>query len=145
MTLTTTMILQAPVPIEKLWAKALADLCAEPDARDGEPEVLDGDSLVSRVTGQRERMTKPCQGLAAWLIMSWHPDGPLEPLLYEDELWPRGLIEVRWDTGYGTKDRRELHRRLTASLGEWLDGQGCPWVAYDEFTGLWHERTPCPL
>lgn len=62
---------------------------------------------------------------------------------------PVAYIDVRLDTTYGYRGPNgegcsDVHREVTEKLGAWLDEMGVPWACQDEFTGEWHERTPCP-
>lgn len=54
-------------------------------------------------------------------------------------------IEVTFDTSYGHRNRRgercdQLHTRLVAELGRWLDDRGLPWKWQNEYTGEWFDR-----
>lgn len=97
------------------------------------------------------------QGLCALLDISYRPDAPLrtegqhkewcDPA--EDECsgtycspcW----LEVSFDTAYGYRGDNgegcgDLHARLVAELGQWLDGKQVRWQWKNEFTGELHER-----
>lgn len=55
-----------------------------------------------------------------------------------------GAIEVTFDTAYGHKNDRgencsQLHSRLVAELGKWLDTKGLPWKWQNEYTGEWFD------
>jgi hypothetical protein len=99
---------------------------------------------------------KPGQGLLALLDVHYGTDAPLvaegghhrycEP---DDEdarhrrCFPHWL-EASFDTPYGYRDSDgngcgDLHARLVAELGQWLDGQGARWAWENEFTGEVHE------
>jgi hypothetical protein len=97
----------------------------------------------------------PGQGLCAWLFV-YHGNGaPLvadgghhrycEPDDEEEshrQCFPRWL-EVSLDTGYGYRGPDgggcgELHARLVAELGQWLDGRSVRWSWLNEFTGEIH-------
>jgi hypothetical protein len=72
-------------------------------------------------------MNLPGQGLDAWVIV-YHRQG--EP------------VEVSIDTGYGYRGPdggcRDLHARVVAELGQWLDSKGIAWSWQNEFTGETH-------
>jgi hypothetical protein len=71
-----------------------------------------------------------------------------KPCEYHRDL-PLAYVDVRLDTTYGYGEDgmscSDVHREITAKLGAWLDEQGIGWWAQDEFTGIWYERTPCPV
>lgn len=93
---------------------------------------------------------KPGQGLCA-LLDVYHGDGaplvkPGEHDRYcdgeaDDCLEPCGVprwLEVSFDTGYSYEGPDggcgDLHARLVAELGHWLDGKGIAWSWCNEFT-----------
>jgi len=54
-------------------------------------------------------------------------------------------IEVSFDTAYGYRNEHgegcsELHARLIAELGNWLDARGLQWKWHNEYTGEWFDR-----
>jgi hypothetical protein len=56
-----------------------------------------------------------------------------------------GAIEVTFDTAYGYRSDEgencsQLHARLVAQLGNWLDERGLPWKWQNEYTGEWFDR-----
>lgn len=97
---------------------------------------------------------KPDQGLPAWLMSAYRPDGPLRAEApghdedcdedctgkYHDRAcW----MSLDFDTAYGYRDSRDwgcgdLHAALVAELGEWLTGRGIRWEWRNEFTGDVH-------
>lgn len=98
----------------------------------------------------------PGQGLDAWLIVYYGKGGPrtpegahksyCEPVLDECPA-PCGVpcwAEVSFDTGYGYKGPEggcgDLHVRLIAQLGQWLDNRGLNWSWLNGFTGEVHHR-----
>lgn len=55
-----------------------------------------------------------------------------------------GAIEVTFDTTYGYRSDAgegcsQLHARLVAQLGRWLDERGLPWKWKNEYTGVWFD------
>ncbi len=96
----------------------------------------------------------PGQGLCA-LLDIYHGDGeplrePGEHAKYcdgeaDDCFTPCGTpcwVEVSFDTAYGYRDGEEgcgdLHARLVAELGQWLDSKGIAWQWQNEFTSEIH-------
>lgn len=79
-------------------------------------------------------------------LLVWHRHG--EPLdADDDDNRPDVYVTLTLDTAYGVLNARgedacELHRRITAELGEWCDWQGLPWLTRDETHHAWRERTP---
>lgn len=100
----------------------------------------------------------PGQGLCAWLYV-YHkgeapllragehsrycePDEPGEDDMPHSTCFPHWL-SVSFDTAYGYKGPDggcgDLHARLVAELGQWLDGKGVAWSWLNEFTGTVHQ------
>jgi hypothetical protein len=55
-----------------------------------------------------------------------------------------GAIEVTFDTAYGYRSDSgegcsQLHARLVAQLGKWLDQLALPWKWQNEYTGEWFD------
>lgn len=99
---------------------------------------------------------EPEQGLCAWMMVEYRPG---RPLIAEGEHWqycdpetdecpaPCGhpcWLEVSFDTAYSYSGPDggcgDLHARIVAELGAWLDERGIPWSWRNEFTGEVHER-----
>lgn len=131
MTLSTNLYVLDKTDLEELFAKAIADL--------GGTELTEDREWY----GARVRQTRPGQGLPAWLMVHYQPDGPLQPNVVpetEDEGRQTACYyRVNWDTGYGYDRNGEgcgqLHARLVASLGHWLDQRRISWAWSNEFTG----------
>lgn len=96
------------------------------------------------------------QGLDALLWVDYRPDGPLRTPEQEQShtKWceedcdgsrhePACWLEVAFDTAYGYRKDGEgcgqLHARLVAKLGLWLDANNVSWLWENEFTGERHE------
>lgn len=109
---------------------------------------------VGRKDGRWIIGNEPGQGLPAWLMVHYRPDGPLwpegEP---HDKEWcepecdgayhdPPCYALVDFDTAYGYRDELggcgDLHARLVESLGRLLDEGSVPWSWRNEFTGEVH-------
>lgn len=100
-------------------------------------------------------------GFRSMLIVGTSVCGPADPgsRWHDDEYCdddctclnrtPPCNAQVHLDTTYGYRGPEggcsDVHREITARLGEWLTSIGCDWWAQDEFTGEWHHRTPCPV
>lgn len=114
------------------------------------------ESTDKEVGGERWLYNRPDQGLCALLDVRYQPDGPLtEPGQhdrycdgYEDGCGvPCGVpcwLEVSFDTTYGYRGDNgegcgDLHARLVAELGQWLDSRGIRWSWLNEFTGEVHQ------
>ena len=73
-------------------------------------------------------MNLPGQRLDAWVIV-YHREG--EP------------VEISLDTSYGYTGADggcgDLHARVVAHLGQWLDSKGIAWSWLNEFTGEVHQ------
>ncbi|TDD54563.1 hypothetical protein E1286_05060 [Nonomuraea terrae] len=108
------------------------------------------------------------QGLCALLDISYRPGAPLrtaeQAAAHDEDIcnlpessWydaesgpcdgsdhrPACWLEVSFDTTYGYKGDNgegcgDLHARLVAELGQWLDGRGVRWTWVNEFTGEVH-------
>jgi hypothetical protein len=100
---------------------------------------------------------EPMQDLPAWLMVhhggerphrtagdGWKYAEPGDPVCTETEHSPVCWYEVSYDTAYGYRGPDgmgcgDLHARLIAELGAWLDGKGVRWKWQNEFTGEVHE------
>jgi hypothetical protein len=91
------------------------------------------------------------QGLPAWLIIRYSPNGPLlseseghdecdDDCTFEHD--PAHWVNIDFDTAYSYKDSYggcgALHARLLFDLGQWLDDRGIDWSWRNEFTGEIH-------
>ena len=112
MTLDTRVYLRDPVDYREVFMKCNQLI----GAHEGIRFTDDNDSIAN----------DPGQGLCAWLIV-----------------YHRDQVEVSLDTAYGYDADGEgcgdLHARLVAQLGHWLDGKGIRWSWQNEFTGEIHE------
>lgn len=105
-------------------------------------------------TGERWIYNHPGQGLCALLDVRYRPEEALYATTsHEDycepdcDYHPHSLLrwsEVSFDTAYSYNDGGcgcgDLHARLVAELGQWLDGKGIRWSWKNGFTGEIHER-----
>jgi hypothetical protein len=96
------------------------------------------------------------QGLPAWLMLHYRPDGPLrsaEDAAAHNEdcdedctgAWHRTACwaEISYDTAYGYRGTGgmgcgDLHAVLVGEVGRWLDERGIGWSWRNEFTGEVH-------
>lgn len=97
------------------------------------------------------------QGLPAWVMSAYRPDGPLRTpkQAAEHDEWCDDDCDpikdharacwmwVDFDTGYGYRDERgwgcgDLHAALVGELGDWLTAKGVRWEWRNEFTGDVH-------
>lgn len=99
---------------------------------------------------------KPGLGLPALLRVMYRPDGEpyctpeqaavhteyCEPECDEAEHDTPCWFYVDFDTAYGYRDAQggcgDLHARLVAQLGQWLDAKGIRWSWKNEYTGDIH-------
>lgn len=96
----------------------------------------------------------PGQGLLALLDIRYRKDGPLRalPEAHDEDCEPGCTrdhrpacwLEASFDTPYGYRGPGgegcgDLHARLVAELGQWLDGKGVTWSWRNEFTGDIHQ------
>lgn len=109
------------------------------------------------------------QGLPAWLLVYYRPAEsyrsadqsaehdewtcnfpgakhyePDEPLCDETEHDQPCWLEISMDTAYGYRGPEgmgcgDLHARIVAELGQWLDAKGARWKWRNEFSGEIHE------
>jgi hypothetical protein len=96
------------------------------------------------------------QGLPSMLLIHYGGDGPLRPSASEHDDYcdddcsgeyhdPAMFAKVNWDTTYGYRNPKvggcaDLHARLIAHLGQWLDARSIDWSWRNEFTGEVHHR-----
>lgn len=166
MTLDTKLRIFEKVDPEQVWPLATS-LARPPDwsGPDPTPDI--------KRNGQWIETWNPAGiGFNAWVIMyvntgpepgwrhpptsdeweKWHnnPEYPDDTQSWDDYVAGHGppcWVELSWDTAYSYRDKLggcgDLHRRITAAVGEWLDGQGIDWSAMNEYTGKW-EKCPMP-
>lgn len=106
--------------------------------------------------GSRCISNNPDQGLCAWLLVTYNPAGPLttpeqaaqhddycEPDCDGDHYDRACWLKVNLDTVYSYHGPDggcgDLHARVVAELGQWLDGKGIRWEWRNEFTGEVHQ------
>ena len=116
----------------------------------------DGERIPGPEDGEWTIWNKPGQGLCALLDISYRKGAALrqpgEHAKYcdgeaDDCFAPCGVaswLEISFDTAYGYKGEHgegcgDLHARLVAELGHWLDGKGIRWSWQNEFTGEIHQ------
>lgn len=97
----------------------------------------------------------PGQGLPAWLLVHYRLDAPLrspeQAMHYywcerdcdeTHESLTACWLDIDFDTAYSYQDDEggcgDLHARLVAQLGTWLDAKGIRWSWKNEFTGDIH-------
>lgn len=148
MTLNTRIYVLAPVDHRRLFVECSKLI--------GAHEGIEWrDEQISSTPGEWWIWNKLGQGLCAALDVRYRPHGPLyagtshwddcEPACdYAPHLLPRWL-EVSFDTAYGYRSDDgegcgDLHARLVAQLGQWLDRNGIAWKWQNEFTGEIHDR-----
>ena len=127
MTLTTTVAVATPVPVEPLW-RFCQSLLGDPDAMASEHEPDDGygDGVYRNVPGQ---------GLPALLWLYYGLDGPRDNEGVEET--PPHVIAVHVDTPYGFEGGPDLHAWFVRELGAHLDDMGAVWWWQQEYTGAW--------
>lgn len=138
MTLDTRIYVQSEVDHRSLFLKCNQLLRAGENVRSSD----DGACI----------MNEPEQGLDAWLMI--HYGSPLRATVeHDDDCDPdcdyAGHVvpcwsEVSFDTAYSYSGPDggcgNLHARLVAELGAWLDERGASWSWQNEFTGEIFER-----
>lgn len=154
MTLSTNVRIIGDVSPEALFAKALEIVGIPPDQPFKiEPDFCDDSDWIltrSQPGGSRAILYMfSRRGEAAQFGARYH-DEHCEPDCRCLVATPPCNLVVDLDTAYAYTDDEgrscsDLHRDLTAELGEWLDSIGCDWWAQDEYWGEWFHRTPCPL
>lgn len=147
MTLSTDLVIVDPINPRAVFDFALALLAED---FDGTPEWNYTPAADSKGFRNSYYATTCGQGLAAWLFVHHADDGPLtiaDEYWEDDEVRPpcnEHCVRIDWDTGYSYKGRNgegcgDLHVRMVATVGHWLDEQGKRWWWKNEFTGEWHE------
>jgi len=138
MTLSTDLVIIEPVNPRKVFDFALSLLS---EGYPGEPtweHVRKGEGKYPASTSHYS--TTCGQGLAAWLFVHYADDGPLS---LDDEVVPPHCVRIDWDTAYGFRGQNgegcgDLHARMVATVGHWLDEQGLTWWWHDECEDGWH-------
>jgi hypothetical protein len=149
MTLSTDLVIIEPTNPRKVFDFALSLLAED---FDGEPTwdyTRKGEGNPKYPASTSHYATTCGQGLAAWLFVHHADDGPLtiaDEYREDDEPRPpcdKHCIRIDWDTGYSYRGKNgegcgDLHARMVATVGHWLDEQGLTWWWQNEFTGEWH-------
>lgn len=157
MTLDTRVYVHNPVDYCEVWIKCNQLIDAHEGVKftdEPVPEYAHGERLPANEAGEWWIWNKPGQGLSALLDIHYRKDRALilpgehgrycEP---EDDCdgscAPACWLEVSFDTAYGYRGDNgegcgDLHARLVAELGQWLDGKGLRWSWVNEFTGDTH-------
>ena len=105
--------------------------------------------------GTRSIRNRISQGLPGILDITYRPDGPLktdpeacdrwcdDPCDQESPHEPAHWCEISIDTGYGYQDEHggcaNLHARLIAQFGNWLEARNVSWSWKNEYTNEIHE------
>lgn len=92
-------------------------------------------------------MNKPLQGLPAWLIVRYAPDGPMEPE-YDGDI-AGGAFTLAMDTAYSYEGPNrshcgDLHAWLIQEIGQWLTDHRLTWFWQNEYTGEWFPSSVAP-
>ena len=144
MTLSTYVYVKDKVDHRALFTKCNQLIGADEGVKFRE----DDDSIVN----------EPDQGLCAWLLIHYGTDAPYVTTAHaaaHDEYCEPGCdggghyeracwAKVNFDTAYSYHGPDggcgDLHARLVAELGKWMDDQGIDWEWRNEFTGEVHQR-----
>jgi hypothetical protein len=121
-----------------------------------EHQEHDDDARHSKPDGYWTVANDPSQGLPAWLLVNFRQERT--PLRTPEQAAAHaewcGLdcdgsghqvacyLDVDFDTAYSYQDEYggcgDLHARLVAQLGQWLDARGIEWSWKNKFTGEVH-------
>ena len=150
MTLSTYVYVQDRVDIGQVFAKCNQLIGADEGVRFSDSESWQGG-------GARTLANEPGQGLCAWLLVTYRPGSPLttpqeagqhledcEPDCDGADHYDRACwLQVNFDTAYSYSGPDggcgDLHARVVAELGQWLDERGARWEWRNEFTGEVHQ------
>jgi hypothetical protein len=158
MTLDTRVYVQGRIDYREVFVKCNQLIGAHEGIKFTDEPVADwkdGERIPGPEDGEWTIWNKPGQGLCALLDISYRRADPLreadEHAKYcdgdtDDCFAPCGVpcwLEVSFDTAYGYKGDGgegcgDLHARLVAELGQWLDGKGIRWQWRNEFTSEVH-------
>lgn len=157
MTMTTTVIVKDPVPVEQLFRFAQSLL--------GDPDTMEWHHIPPMTPYKfNERYTRPPepngvyenridQGLAAILHVTYGADGPLvledaQDEWTSDEEWAdyvahhSGCVDIYLDTAYGYRGPNgggcaDLHAWLVAHIARWVEDRGARWESYTGEINVW--------
>lgn len=156
MTLDTRIYVHDPVDYWQVWVRCNQLIGADEGTRftdEPEPHWKDGERTRGPEGGDWSIWNEPGQGLCALLDISYRKNAPLraepEPCdqyCEHDDDWqhaPACWLEISFDTAYSYTGPEggcgDLHARLVAELGRWLDEAGVRWSWQNEFTGEYHQ------
>lgn len=160
MTLDTRIYVTDHIDLRELFTKCQSLLTPYDDQHRG-PELQRSKAYPKSLDNE------PMQDLPAWLMVHHGGERPYrtaeqsaghdycnhpstdyfdsdEPTCAKTEHDPPCWYEISYDTAYGYRDENgmgcgDLHARLVAELGAWLDAKGVRWMWKNEFTGEVHE------
>lgn len=157
MTLDTRIFIQGEISYRDVFVKCNQLIGAHEGIKftdEPVPHWENGERKRGPEDGEWFIWNEPGQGLCALLDIHYRKDAALyasgdhyrycEP---EDDNCEGGCVppcwlEVSFDTSYGYSGPDggcgDLHARLVAELGRWLDGKGVRWSWKNEFTGEIH-------
>lgn len=158
MTLDTRIYVHDPVDYREVWLKCNQLIGADERTKftdEPDPVWEKGERKGGDKNGEWWIWNKPGQGLCALLDIRYRKNGPVlgdgqhhrycEPdeETAHKKCFPHWL-EVSFDTAYSFRSDTgegcgDLHARLVAELGKWLDGKGLHWSWENEFTGQIHQ------
>lgn len=130
MTLTTSIVLADPTPVEPLF-RFCQSLVGDPDSMEWEHTPNDG-------FGDGAYRNRPGQGLPMLMWLYYGLDGPRRVETYDGQDPPH-VIAVHVDNPYGDPDGPNKHAWFVRELGRHLDDLGVRWWWQQEFTGTWYE------
>jgi len=116
----------------------------------GDPTTMKWTHEEGYSPGTMMYANKGGQGFAAWLSVTYHPDGPLPRDDGDDEPDDRPLacIDIDLDTTYGYQAKNgagcgDLHAWLITQVVDWLGDNRARTIKYfwqNEFTGEWFDN-----
>jgi len=129
MTLTTTVRIYDPTPLEPLWS-FVRELVGSTDDTEWRERVVSYDPAM------RSRFNLSGQGCHALLSLRFSPDGFL-PVDEEDYRSEPCMYEVDFDVPYG--EAQNFNAWAVRTLTHWLDDRRIKWQWWDDFACTWHD------
>jgi len=157
MTLDTRIYVHGPVDHREAFVKFNQLLGAHEGIRfrDEQDTTYRDGEWVTIPDGPWTLMNEPDQGLPGWLMLHYRPGAalrvPADVAACDEDCDPDCTgtyhrkacwLEISIDTAYSYSGPAggcgDLHARLVAEFGKWLDGKGVRWSWMNEFTGEVH-------
>jgi hypothetical protein len=131
MTMTTSVVILDPAPIDQVWAEVQAIIGAGSDA-------MAEDRPCSWGAGERRRGNLPDQGFDALAWMYYGVDSLIEPD-DDDGTTPVHAIRLGFDTPYSSPNCGHIQAKAVLHMHQWCTDRKLRMMWNDEHSGEWFD------